>query len=80
MQSMASAHTSLFLKKLIVHTKIIALHAAALGLRDLHLTYREVAMIFFAKSILTSQFSPTSFPQPLLTLLPSHQYGEVIYE
>ena len=29
-----------FLKKLIAHTKIVALHAAALiGLRDLHLTF-----------------------------------------
>ena len=35
-----------FLKMLIAHTKIIvALHAAALGLRDLHLTYRGIAMI-----------------------------------
>ena len=44
-----------FLKKLIAHTEIIvALHAAALGLRDLHLTYRGIAMIFFAKYTLTS--------------------------
>ena len=68
-----------FLKMLFAHTKIVALHAAALGLqRVLHLTFRGVAMIFFAKSILTSQFS--HFPQPLLTRLLSHQYGEVIYE
>ena len=68
-----------FLKKLFAHTKIVALYAAALGLqRVLHLTFRGVAMIFFAKSILTSQFS--HFPQPLLTRLLSHQYGEVIYE
>ena len=44
----------------------------------LHLTPRGVAMIFFAKSILTSWFS--HFPNPLLTLLLSHQYGEVIYK
>ena len=56
MQSMASEHTSLF-KKLIAYTKTIALNAAALGLRDLHLTYKGIAMIFFAKSIITSQFS-----------------------
>ena len=46
-----------FLKKVIAHTTIVALHEAALDLRDLHLTYRGVAMIFFVKSILTSQFS-----------------------
>ena len=34
-----------------------------------------VAVIFFAKSILTSRFS--HFPHPLLTLLLSYQYGEV---
>ena len=34
-----------FLKKLIVYTKIVALHTTALGLRDLHLTYRGVDMI-----------------------------------
>ena len=68
-----------FLKKLFVHTKIVALHAAALSLqRVLHLTFRGVAMIFFAKSILTSRFS--HFSHPLLTLLLSHQYGEVINE
>ena len=65
--------------KLFVHTKIVALHAAALGLlRVLHLTFRGVVMIFFAKSILTSRFS--HFPHPLLTILFSHQYGEVIFE
>ena len=58
--------------------QIVALHAAALGLqRVLHLTFRGVAMIFFAKSILTSRFS--HFPHPLLTRLLSHQYGEVQY-
>ena len=68
-----------FLKKLFANTKIVALHAAALDLqRALHLTSGGVAMIFFAKSILTSRFS--HFPHPLLTLLLSHQYGEVIYE
>ena len=46
--------------------------------RVLHLTSRGIAMIFFAKSILTSRFS--HFPHPLLTLLFCHQYGEVIYE
>ena len=46
--------------------------------KSLHLTFRGVAMIFFAKSILTSRFS--HFPHPLLTLLLSHQYGQVIYE
>ena len=34
-------------------------------------------MIFFAKSIVTSRLS--HFPHPLLTLLLSPQYGEVIY-
>ena len=68
-----------FLKKLFANTKIVALHAAALGLqRALHLTFGGVAMIFFAKSILTPRLS--HFPHPLLTLLLSHQYGEVIYE
>ena len=68
-----------FFEKLFAHTKIVALHAAALGLqRVLHLTFRGVALIFFAKSILTSRFS--HFPHPLLTLLLSHQYGQVIYE
>ena len=36
----------------------------SVGLGDLHLTYRGVAMIFFSRSILTSQFFhiiPTSF-------------------
>ena len=68
-----------FLKMLFAHTKIVALHAAALDLqRVLHLTFRDVAMIFFAKSFLSFQFS--HFPHPLLTLLLSHQYGEVIFE
>ena len=68
-----------FLKMLFAYTKLVALHAAALGLqRVLHLTFRGVAMIFFAKSILTSQFS--HFAHPLLTVLLSHQYGEVIFE
>ena len=54
---------------------------AALGLRDLHLTYRGVAMILFAKCIITSQLSHIiSTSDPLLTLLLSHQNGEVIYE
>ena len=37
-----------FLKKLIAYTKIVALHVAALGLRDLHLIYRgvDITMIF----------------------------------
>ena len=64
---------------LFAHTKIVTLHAAALGLqRVLHLTFRGVATKLFAKSILTAQFS--HFPHPLLTLLLSHQYGEVIFE
>ena len=43
-----------FLKKLFANSKIVALHAAALDLqRALHLTFGGVAMIFFAKSILT---------------------------
>ena len=68
-----------FLIMLLAHTKIVALHAAALGLqRVLHLTFRGVATILFAKTILTAQFS--HFPHPLLTLLLSHQYGEVIFE
>ena len=46
MQSMASAQEP-FLKKIIAHTKIVALQATALRLRDLHLTqYRSVATIF----------------------------------
>ena len=52
-------HEPSVLKKLIAHTKIVALHAAALGLRDWHLTHRGVAMIFFAKPILNSQLSHT---------------------
>ena len=38
-------HTRAFPKKLIAYTKIVALHAAALGLRDLHLTYNGGDMI-----------------------------------
>ena len=41
----SQVHTRAFPKKLIAYTKIVALHAAALGLRDLHLTYRGVDMI-----------------------------------
>ena len=68
-----------FLIMLLAHTKIVALHVASLGLqRAFHLTFRGVATIFFAKSILTAQFS--HFPHPLLTFLLSHQYGEVIFE
>ena len=55
-------HTSLFLKKSIAHTKIVALQTAALCLRDLHLTqYKERPNL-------------SVFP-PLLKLLLSHQYG-----
>ena len=40
-------HMSLFLKKIIAHTTIVALQAAGLHPRDLHLTqYRGVATIF----------------------------------
>ena len=68
-----------FLIMLLAHTKIVALHAAALGLqRALHLIARGVATIFFARSILTSQFS--HFPHRLLTLLLSYQHGEVIFQ
>ena len=71
-------HARAFLN-LLAHTKIVVLHAAALGLlRVLHLTFRGVVMIFFTKSILTSRFS--HFPHPLLTLLLSHQHGEVRFE
>ena len=48
-----------FKKAYCAHTKIVALHAAALGLRDWHVTHRGVAMIFFAKPILNSQLSHT---------------------
>ena len=52
-----------FLKMVFAHTKIVALHAAALGLqRVFYLTFRGITMIFFAKSILTSQFA--HFPHP----------------
>ena len=68
-----------FLIMLLAHTKIVALHAPAFGLqRALHLIARGVATIFFARSILTSQFS--HFPHPLLTLLLSYQHGEVIFQ
>ena len=51
-------HARAFFKKLFAHNKIVTLYAAALGLqRVLHLTFRGVAMIFFAKSVLTSRFS-----------------------
>ena len=50
-------HTSLFWKKLSAHTKIVALHAAALGLRDIHLTYRGVAcQIYPNLSVLPHHF------------------------
>ena len=71
-------HARAFLN-LFANTKIVVLHAAALGLqRALHLIARGVATIFFARSILTSQFS--HFPHPLLTLLLSYPHGEVIFE
>ena len=51
----------------------------SVGLGDLHLTYRGVAMIFFARSILLSHClsSPTSFPHPLLTLFVALLLGEL---
>ena len=61
-------HTSLFKKKSIAHTKIVALRAAALYLRDLHLTqYRGV---------LTSQFSHPCLNSCFLISM----VHEVIYE
>ena len=59
-------HEPSVLKKLIAHTKIVTLHAAALGLRDLHLTYRGVAMIFFCQIYPSLSVLPYHFHIPNL--------------
>ena len=47
--------TRAFFKKAYCAHQNRSIACGSIGLRNLHLTYRGIAMIYFAKSILTSQ-------------------------
>ena len=74
-----AVHTRAFFKKVYCAHQNRSIARGSVGLGDLHLTYRGVAMIFFARSILPSQFShiiSTSLAHTVVALLLGELDGE----